>query len=213
MTTVNVLLLEDHDDTRQWLHELLLEAFDRAHIDEAASLAQARRHLARQNFQLAIIDLHLPDGNGIDILKQLTAERPDTFCVVATIFDDDQHIIPAIQAGAQGYLLKEQPKEKLLSHLQGIVRGEPPLSPPVARRILKHFRRPPSQETNSGLTRRETDILTMIAKGLNRAEIGKLMDISPNTVATHIGTIYNKLNISSRAEATMEAVRMGLVHP
>jgi DNA-binding NarL/FixJ family response regulator len=222
----NILILEDFADTRIWLCEVLHEAFTDIEISEAATIEQARKLISNQGFDLALIDLNLPDGNGIDIIKEISAKTPTTYCVVATIFDDDQHLFDALQAGAQGYLLKEQPKDQFIKNLSGLLHGEPPLSPPIARKILRHFQTsgqahaieqmPTKVQTitardSVNLSAREEEILTLVAKGFKRNEIGPMLEISPHTVATHLKTIYSKLNVTSRAEATMEALRMGLV--
>ena len=209
------LVLEDFADTRIWLCEVLHEAFSDIAITEAATVSQARKLLDTQTFDLALIDINLPDGSGIDVISDIVARTPTTYCVVATIFDDDQHLFAALQAGAQGYLLKEQPKEQFINSLSGLLNGEPPLSPPIARKILRHFQTPaPTTATQNNLvelSEREREILTLVAKGFKRNEIGPMLGISPHTVATHLKTIYSKLNVTSRAEATMEALRMGLV--
>jgi DNA-binding NarL/FixJ family response regulator len=209
------LILEDFADTRVWLCEVLHEAFRDIAITEAATVAQAKKLLDAQTFDLALIDINLPDGNGIDVIRDIATHSPTTYCVVATIFDDDQHLFSALQAGAQGYLLKEQPKGQFINSLSGLLNGEPPLSPPIARKILRHFQTPAtvttSQQSQIELSEREQEILTLVAKGFKRNEIGPMLGISPHTVATHLKTIYSKLNVSSRAEATMEALRMGLV--
>ncbi len=216
----SALILEDMPEVRAWLVETVHTAFPGAAVTEAASLTQAMSAIKHQTFDLALIDLHLPDGNGLDLLTTLRQRAPATYCVIATIFDDDEHIFQALQGGCQGYLLKQEPRERLLTCLHGILAGEPPLSPHVARRILTHFRQPPAPATPSpvpapecNLTAREREILTLVAKGLNRGEIAKVLDISPTTVATHIGAVYRKLEICSRSEATVEAIRLGLVKP
>lgn len=205
------LLLEDNEDTRLWLSELVKNAFRGINVIQASTMAMARKELTQNRFNLAIIDINLPDGSGIDLIREITASNPDTYCVVATIFDDDDHLIAALEAGAQGYLLKEQPKEELLKRLQGILRGEPPLSPVVARRVLRHFRKKVATTPETKLSERETEVLTLIAKGMNRTDVARLLGITANTAAGYIKTIYQKLNISSRAEATLEASRRGLV--
>lgn len=133
------LILEDFADTRIWLCEALQSAFTNIRIIEVATVAQAQQQLDQQVFDLALIDINLPDGNGIDVIKKIVARSPTTYCVVATIFDDDEHLFPALQAGAQGYLLKEQPTEQFINSLKGLLQGEPPLSPLIARKILRHF--------------------------------------------------------------------------
>ncbi len=217
MNIGSVLILEDADDIRRWLVGLVGTAFPGAAVTEAATLAQAMQAAQAQSFNLALIDLHLPDGSGIALLQALRQASPGTYCVIATIFDDDENVFRALQSGAHGYLLKDQPDDRLLACLKGILNGEPPLSPTVAVRILGYFRQnqPPKTppDEKSRLSEREREILTLAAKGLNRAEIAKALGISPATVATHIGAVYRKLNISSRSEATVEAVRLGLIRP
>jgi len=205
------LILEDHADTRKWLTELVEQAFDGIKVTAVSTLDSARKKFGDNRFNLAIIDINLPDGSGIELVREISAMAPDTYCVMATIFDDDDHLFAALQAGAQGYLLKEQPKEQLLQRLRGILNGEPPLSPAVARRVLRYFRKQLSSSPDIGLSERETEVLTLIAKGMNRTDISRLLGISSNTAAGYIKTIYQKLNISSRAEATLEASRRGLV--
>ena len=108
------LILEDFADTRIWLCEVLKSAFSDIAISEAATVSQARELLRSQSFDLALIDISLPDGSGIDIIKEIVQRSPTTYCVVATIFEDDEYIFPALQAGAQGYLLKEQAKDEFI---------------------------------------------------------------------------------------------------
>jgi len=206
-----VLILEDHGDTRKWLTELVEQAFDGISVTAVSTLDAARNKVHENRYNLAIIDVNLPDGSGIELVGEISAMAPDTYCVIATIFDDDDHLFAALQAGAQGYLLKEQPKEQLLQRLQGILNGEPPLSPAIARRVLRYFRKQMSASPDIGLSERETEVLTLIAKGMNRTDIARLLGISSNTAAGYVKTIYQKLNISSRAEATLEASRRGLV--
>jgi len=220
-----ILVLEDFTDTRVWLCEALRETFAKIELLEAATVAQARALLDEHRFDLALIDLNLPDGNGIDVIRDIVARTPTTYCVVATIFDDDQHLFSALRAGAQGYLLKEQPKAQFIKNLAGLLHGEPPLSPPIARKILRHFQAmspagtrdtdeeiaPEAPQESIELSTREREILTLVAKGLKRNEIAPMLDISPHTVASHLKNIYHKLNVTTRAEATMEALRMGLL--
>lgn len=212
----NILLLEDFKETRTWLRDVLSQAFHKPQIHEAATIEQAKKLIAGNIFDLAIIDINLPDGSGIDFIKILSEECPATFCVVATIFNDDQHIFSALQAGAHGYLLKEQPKKELIASLSGLLHGQPPLSPAIARRMLKHFQSSsPINMSNENdpslLSDREKEILTLVAKGYKRGDIADMLGIKPNTVASHVKTIYGKLNVCNRAEATVEALRMGLV--
>ncbi len=208
---MNALIVEDHSETRDWLIALAAEAFPGVSPEGASTLEQARSLVVKKGFKLALVDISLPDGSGIDFVREVTEQSPDTYCVMATIHDDDAHLFPALQAGAQGYLLKEQPRDKLLAQLQGIVQGEPPLSPGIARRIMQHFKREPVPAPGVQLSERESEVLALTAKGLRRGEVAQTLGISANTVAGHLKNIYRKLNISTRAEAALEASRRGLV--
>lgn len=208
-----VLLLEDHTDTRIWLKDLLMEALDGITVLEAETIGEAKVILEGNIVNLALLDINLPDGSGIDLARDITAASNDTYIVMTTIFDDDKHLFAALQAGAKGYLLKEQPRTQLIQHIQGILKGEPPLSPSIARRILTYFQDAPVQKSDSCLSKREEEVLTLAAKGYKTKEISKMLEISLNTTAGYLKSIYKKLNISSRAEATLEATKLGLVKP
>ncbi|MCC5859023.1 MAG: response regulator transcription factor [Ectothiorhodospiraceae bacterium] len=217
----NVLILEDHPDTRRWLCSIAEQALGTVSITEAATLEQARATLQEQHFNLALLDISLPDGSGISLIQEMRQHAPETFIVVVSIFDDDDHLFQALQAGAGGYLLKDQADRKLVEQLQGIAAGSPPLSPGIARRILRHFQdsapeQPPPVEhmappARGLLSEREVEVLGLLAKGMNRADIGRLLGITANTAAVHIKSIYRKLNVSGRAEATLEAINLGII--
>jgi DNA-binding NarL/FixJ family response regulator len=243
--TVKVLILEDNPVARSFLCRVVRESFvDANHITEAGDLETARRHVALAGgpnglhgadpFKLFLVDLELPDGNGMELLSELT-HYPATK-IVTTLYSDDEHLFPALQCGADGYLLKEDRFEVLVEELQKIVRGQPPLSPAIARRLLTHFRHGHadspapdsgfSQLSGAGssrpvplekpldherLTPRESEVLTYLSKGFTIKEIASLMGIKWFTVNDHIKSIYKKLNVSSRAEAAVLASKQGLV--
>ena len=207
---LNILLLEDHATTALWLQGIAQDAFPEAQVHHATCIADARQLLQTQTFQLALLDIHLPDGSGVDLIPAVKSRQRDILVVMTTIFDDDQHLFDALRAGAQGYLLKEQPREELVTKLRGIHTGEPPLSPGIARRMLAYFNPAPLQK-NSQLSPREQETLTLLAKGYSVKELARLLEISDHTAAGYVKNIYRKLKVSCRAEATLEASRMGLV--
>ena len=242
---VKVLIVEDNPVARSFLSRVVRESFsDALMITEAGDLETARRQVelsrsgpsAGDPFKLVLVDLELPDGNGMELLAEL-AQYPATK-IVTTLYSDDDHLFPALQCGADGYLLKEDRFEVLVEELQKIVRGQPPLSPAIARRLLTHFRPAPvggaaasgpmplasgfqsSRPVPMGrgapldherLTPRESEVLTYLSKGFTIKEIANLMGIKWFTVNDHIKSIYKKLNVSSRAEAAVLASKQGLV--
>lgn len=208
----HALIIEDTPEARGWMAEALGSVFPGIVVSLAGSVAEARDRIADHLYDIALIDLHLPDGRGIDIVSRLNRNHPDTLCVVVTIYDDDQHLFPALQAGAGGYLLKDMHREQFNRRLRGIAEGEPPLSPAIARRLLGYFRAPQVEQAHN-LTPREVEVLTLIAKGIKLAEVAVNLSISPHTAGDYVKNIYRKLNISSRAEATLEATRLGLISP
>jgi DNA-binding NarL/FixJ family response regulator len=133
--------------------------------------------------------------------------------VVATVFDDDAHLFPALRAGAQGYVLKDQSREQLADMLRGIVAGQPPLSPSIARRLLRQFRTVAdvAAAPAESLTAREREVLGLIGKGLTVPATAQALGISRHTCVGYVKEIYRKLEVGSRAEATLAASRLGLV--
>ncbi len=237
--TVKVLIIEDNPVARSFLCRVVRESFsDAMEITEVGDLENARRQVAKLGgangdvgFKLILVDLELPDGNGMEFLTELNGST--AIKIVTTLYSDDDHLFPALQCGADGYLLKEDRFEVLVEELQKIVRGQPPLSPAIARRLLTHFRQggesaPMAPNTgfqssrpmpmgrgapldHERLTPRESEVLTYLSKGFTIKEIANLMGIKWFTVNDHIKSIYKKLNVSSRAEAAVLASKQGLV--
>lgn len=206
----SVLILEDQAVVRAMLVNVVQQVYPDAAIAEAQLCAEAVAAIERQPFQLALIDLGLPDGSGVDIVRLLRQACADAEIIVATIFDDDNHLFDAMEAGATGYLLKENSPAQLVAGLEQVRTGTPPISPSVVRRLVAHFHE--SRPTGkSNLTPREEEVLKLIAKGLNRKDVADLLGLSKFTVSDYIKVIYRKLDVSSRAEATLEAERLGLI--
>lgn len=222
------LIVEDVPETSEWLSLTLQQAFQQIASLQASSCQQARQILQTHPINLALLDINLPDGSGIDLVSCIHEHHPDAYIVITTIFDDEEHILKALKAGAHGYLLKDLPDLLFIQKLRGILNGDPPISPSISRRILQYFSServlPPPQMAigaavsidtvmpiAASLSPREQEVLTLVAKGLSRPEISGLLGLSTNTVARYIRDVYQKLNISSRAEAAVEACRRGLV--
>ena len=205
------LIVEDIHPTRRWLAEIVSNAFPACEILEAANLAEGLDAAARPDISLALIDLGLPDGSGMEVLRQLQSVSPETLCVITTVVGDDAHIIAALSAGARGYLLKQQPAEVLSRQLIQLAEGIPALSPSIAQRIMNHFLMTgPTAGCDGVLTERERETLALIARGYRNCDVAETLGIAESTVASHIKAIYRKLGISSRAEASWHATRLGL---
>ena len=205
-----ILIVEDIVETLRWLVEIVLSASPAATICTANSVRTALSKLDGQ-IDLALIDLGLPDGSGLEILRGLNKASPSAIKVVTTVMGDDASIVSSLSAGADGYLLKETEAAVLSRQLTQLSMGLPAISPSVARRIMEHFRLTgPVASLDGRLTERETEVLTLISKGLRNAEVASALNIAETTVAGYIKIVYRKLGISSRAEAAWHANRLGL---
>ena len=207
------LVVGDLADVRAWLADALREAFPGIEVELAGSLGEAMAKIEAPP-QIALIDLGLPDGSGTRLIEALRRRDAGTLCIVATVFDDDAHLFPALRAGAQGYVLKDRDRATLADMLRGIAVGQPPLSSSIARRLLRHFQPMPLQaDEGAPLTPRETEVLRLTAKGLTLNEVAAALGISRHTVSGYLKDIYRKLSVGTRAEAALEAARRGLVAP
>ena len=178
--------------------------------------ASARDLLARGAPDVLLVDLGLPDVSGIEIIRETARRYPDTDTMVVSVFGDEEHVLASIEAGATGYLLKDSLPHELTDSIKQLRAGGSPISPVIARQLLKKLRGPCDEapapaKDHTGLTARESEILCLIAKGFSFAEIAQLLQISPHTVTTYVKKIYQKLAVHSRGEAVYEASKMGLI--
>lgn len=220
------IVIEDQPQTSAMLVALMREVFPGMAVEAFDTIAGARdwigRRLRPEDRAIALVDLALPDGSGTELLRLFHESYPGVLPVVTSIFDDDRHLFEALAAGAQGYLIKDLDAALLGRYLRRIDEGEPPLSPSIARRMLGHFRpplpeivapepvaAPPVEECR--LTPREIEVLQLIGRGLRVAEAARVLGLADHTVAGYVKSIYRKLQVSSRAEAALEAARRGLV--
>jgi DNA-binding NarL/FixJ family response regulator len=213
----NILLLEDIPEACAWMKLQAAQVFPDAVFLEASRLNRALAIIAKSKLDVALIDLGLPDGSGVDAVAALRDAQPRAQAVVVTIHDDDDHLFPALQAGAFGYLLKDRSGAVIVDQLRRMSQGEPPLSPAIARRVIAHFASL-SRKDEGGLegmprvvlSDRENEVLLRVAKGFTLPEIAVQLKLSRHTVSDYVKQIYRKLNVSSRAEAALEAQRLGL---
>jgi len=219
----SVLIVEDDASFRARFHRILSDTGNYrivAAVDCVTAALQVVRRRTRELeadtcLDLLIVDLGLPDGNGLTVIQETVHLHPQCAVMVVTVFGDEEHVVKAIEAGASGYLLKDSGPEQLLGALDDLLGGGSPVNPMVARLLLNRMRSAPAQDTPEApasiLSERETEILTLVAKGFSFADICRLLGISTNTVKTHVFRIYRKLAVNSRSQAVYEATRLGLI--
>ena len=219
-----VLIVEDDSAFRARYMAMLAND---ASFEVVASVGSGGEGLAMLDLRqpdILLVDLGLPDISGIEVIRHATQTLPKCECMVVTVFGDEEHVLASIEAGASGYLLKDASEESFLAGIRELMNGGSPISPIIARRLLKRFHAEPLSPaisvdapdadgdlTGVALSDREREILLLASKGFNYPEMGKLMGISPHTVTSHVKKIYRKLAVHSRGEAVFEANRMGLI--
>ena len=217
-----LLVVDDATHAQIRLGSILRKAFPQSTVITYSSVRAALELMQDRFVDIALINLDMPDGSGVDVIREITRSNPLTRCVMTTIFDDDDHVVPALAAGAMGYILKDQSEAVIVEQLRLLAEGMPPLAPSVARRVVQYFagpraatppRRLAQAQTEDDLARlsaREKQVLGLVAKGLPIADVARALEISANTVSSHVKNIYRKRKVCSRAEAALEARRLGL---
>jgi DNA-binding NarL/FixJ family response regulator len=181
-------------------------------VERVATPAAALAALHRFQPDVTLVDLSLPDCDGTELIRDLCRERPGMPVVVVTQVSDEARILSAIRAGAAGYVFKADVGQRMVQVIEEAARGGAPMSRPVARLLLRVYRGGlPTTPQAPALTRRERSVLAMLAEGKSYAEVGIKLGVSENTVRSHVRSIYEKLGVSSKTEAVMAGLRMGLV--
>ena len=204
----NILIIEDIPDTQHWLKQACELAFEKPELIIAGNIEQAKLQINKQEPTIILLDLQLPDGSGVDLLPLIKKLHPSCITIIVTIYDDEAHLLPSLKAGAHGYILKDQSKQKIADMLKQALAGELPLSPKVAKLVLQQFSKPIPEEMP--ISQRESQVLQLIAEGKSTPEVAKSLNLSKYTIEDHIKNIYRKLNISNRSEAVLAAQKLGL---
>ncbi len=215
METYSVLIVEDDLVTLNVLIQVVENESQLTLAGTATSYTDAKAYL-RKKPDILLIDIGLPDGNGIDLVRQAKKKLPESEILIISSYGDESHVVDAFEAGATGYLLKDNSLTKVGSHILGLMKGDSPISPSIARYLLRRLQHDPQDNTknaSSRLTEQEKNVLTLIAKGYSREKTAKSLHLSKHTVTTHIKHIYKKLSVHSRTEAVFEAFQMGLIKP
>jgi DNA-binding NarL/FixJ family response regulator len=206
---IRVLLADDHPVVRAGLRGMLAAEPDIEVAGEAGSGAEAVALTRARAFDVILMDLRMPGGDGVKATEQIIAADPGARVVVLTTYETDADILRAVAAGATGYLLKDATSADLADAVRAAARGETVLAPSVAGRLVSHVRRP----SRESLSARETEVLARVARGRTNAEIGRELFISEATVKTHLLRAFGKLGVSDRTAAVTTAIERGLLPP
>lgn len=219
---MKILLVDDHVLFREGVASLLDTQPDMTVLGEATSVKEAIAKTKELKPDIILMDITLPDGNGVEAARQILAEQPEIKIVFLTIHEDDERLFEAIKCGGQGYLLKNMRTTELLDLLRGLEQGEAAISRKMAGRIMTEFARMRSRlegiptggaDSDITLTHREIDVLTLVANGASNKEIAEQLVVTESTVKNHMSNILNKLHLKNRREAAAYARRHGLIPP
>ncbi|MFD8773531.1 response regulator [Streptomyces sp. NPDC056728] len=201
---ISLLIVDDHPVVRDGLRGMFESAGDFTVLGEASNGVEAVELTARLDPDVVLMDLRMPDGNGVDAIKELTRRGARSRVLVLTTYDTDSDTLPAIEAGATGYLLKDAPREELFTAVRAAADGRTVLSPAVASRLVTAVRTP-AAPAGEPLSAREREVLALVAKGTSNKEIARVLFISEATVKTHLTHVYGKLGVKDRAAAVAVA--------
>jgi len=219
-SSIRVVLVEDDVNFQNALMEAIEAAPDMTLLRVAGTRAQGLQMIEDIVADVLLVDLGLPDGSGIDVIRAAHVKQPGCNIMVSTTFGDEAHVMESLEAGASGYLLKDSEPQKMVVEIRSLYAGGSPISPMIARQILKRFRddnistsspKPVPEKLQTTLSLREKEVLEYITKGFTSDEIADLMAVSRHTVLTYVRRIYAKLEVNSKAEAIHEARSQGLL--
>ena len=208
---IRVLIADDHAIVRKGICALLATEPEIEVVGEAKEGAEAILQAGRLSPDVILMDLVMPEVDGLEAIRQIALQQPQIRILVLTSFDGDDKVFPAIRAGALGYLLKDSAPDELIRAIRQVHRGESSLHPAVARKLLREVSQPSKRDADADpLTEREVEVLRLVAAGWSNREIACQLEISEATVRTHVSNILSKLNLCSRTQAALYALREGL---
>ena len=206
---ISVYLVDDHPFVREGLKTYLGTKKEIEVVGESDNGEQAVEEIESLDIDVAIIDLHLPGMDGIEVCRRIKSATISTQLIVLSSFSDDQEVIAAIDAGAISYLMKDSPPQKLFETIVAARKGEPILHPRIARKLMKRVSKP--ENSYEPLTAREKEVLAEMANGHSNKEIGEKLYISDKTVKTHVSNILRKLDVKDRTQAAIKAIENKLI--
>jgi two-component system response regulator DevR len=206
--TTRVFLLDDHEVVRRGLRELLDAEDDLEVVGEAGTVQEAYDRIPATSPDVAVLDVRLPDGNGIEACREIRSRHPETRCIMLTSFSDDEAVYAAIMAGAAGYILKQVRGTDLVNGIRRVAAGDSLLDPSVTTRVLERIRHRDDVDELAALTDQERAILELIAEGLTNRQIGERMFLAEKTVKNYVSNMFSKLGMSRRTEAAAYAAKL-----
>jgi DNA-binding NarL/FixJ family response regulator len=206
--TLRVFLLDDHEIVRRGVRELLEAEEDLEVVGEAGSAEEAYGRIPATRPDVAILDVRLPDGDGVQVCREIRSRHPGIACLMLTSFADDEALFSAIMAGAAGYVLKQVRGTDLVDSVRRVGRGESLLDPSLTTRVLERLRHPPEADELAGLTGQERRILDLIAEGMTNRQIGEQLHLAEKTIKNYVSNLLAKLGMSRRSEAAAYAARL-----
>jgi NarL family two-component system response regulator LiaR len=211
--TITVLIIDDHQLVREGVRNFLQRLRDITVVGEAGSGQEGLRLASELAPDVVLMDLVMPEMDGVETTRRLKQISPRTQVIVLTSFDDDQHILPAIRAGALSYILKDVGTAALAEAVRKAARGEVTMTPLVAARVMRELRQggQPATQVGADLSEREIEVLRLIAEGRSNTEIAERLVISEHTVKRHVSNILSKLHLADRTQAAVYAWREGMV--
>ncbi len=208
---LKILIADDHQIVRRGLQMTIDAEKDMRVVGEAGNGAQVLPLIKKHSPDVVLLDMQMPEMDGVDALKQLRGEFPVLPVLILTTFSDDAHIYAALRAGASGFLLKEMNGDDLISAIRGAAQGKPQLHPDIARRLMSRAQMP--DDPFASLTERERDILKLLGRGMSNKEIALELTLTEMTVKGYVSDLFAKLGVNDRTQAALMAVRFGLVKP
>jgi DNA-binding NarL/FixJ family response regulator len=207
--SVRVFLLDDHEVVRRGVRDLLEAQEDFEVVGEAGTAEEGLARIPPTHPDVAIIDMRLPDGNGVEVCREVRSEHPEIHCLILTSFSDDEALFDAIMAGAAGYLLKQIKGTDLVDAVRRVSSGQSLLDPQVTARVLERLRRGPEEDERlARLTDQERRILDLIAEGLTNRQIAERIFLAEKTVKNYVSNLLAKLGMERRTEAAVFAARL-----
>jgi DNA-binding NarL/FixJ family response regulator len=206
---IAVVLADDHGVVRAGIRRILETAPDIRVVAEAKDGTQAMKAIAESRPDVAVLDLKMPQAGGIEVTRWASQNSPSTKILILSAFDDDPYVLAALEAGADGYVLKNADTEDIVSAVRAVNQGKSALDPEIAKKVINRFSGRGKEEAPERLTGRESEILALVAKGWTNKAIGSALGISSRTVQGHLAKIFDKLGSESRTEAVMRAISLG----